>query len=69
MLLRNAPDIRSSEITDKKLYLRRREFIRAAAMTTIGAATGTVGPGSSRSAVVAAREDSGSHSGRRVGQG
>ena len=38
MLVRNAPGIRSSEITDKKLYLRRREFIRAAAMTTIGAA-------------------------------
>ena len=25
MLVKNAPDIRSSEITDKKLYLRRRE--------------------------------------------
>jgi sulfoxide reductase catalytic subunit YedY len=43
MLLKNAPDIRSSEITDKKVYLRRREFIQAAALTTIGAAAGTFG--------------------------
>jgi methionine sulfoxide reductase catalytic subunit len=39
MLVKKAPDIRSSEITDKKVYLRRREFIQAAALTTIGAAT------------------------------
>jgi methionine sulfoxide reductase catalytic subunit len=43
MLVKNAPDIRSSEITDKKVYLRRRQFIQAAALTTIGAATGAVG--------------------------
>jgi sulfoxide reductase catalytic subunit YedY len=43
MLLKKAPDIHSSEITDKKLYLRRREFIRAAAVTTMGAAAGTIG--------------------------
>ena len=42
MLLRRTPDIRSSEITDKKLYLRRREFIRAAALTTVGAAAGSL---------------------------
>ena len=35
--------IPSSEITDKKVYLRRREFIRAAALTTAGAAAGTLG--------------------------
>ena len=40
MLLKHAPDIRSSEITDKKLYLRRREFIRSAALTTVGVAAG-----------------------------
>ena len=30
MLFKQAPDIRSSEITDRKLYLDRRQFIRAA---------------------------------------
>ena len=40
MLVKKAPDIRSSEITDKKLYLRRREFIQAAAVTAAGAAAG-----------------------------
>jgi sulfoxide reductase catalytic subunit YedY len=44
MLVKRAPDIRSSEITDKKLYLRRREFIQAAAFGTIGAAAASVGP-------------------------
>ncbi|MCM3879888.1 MAG: protein-methionine-sulfoxide reductase catalytic subunit MsrP [Vicinamibacterales bacterium] len=43
MLLRTRPAIRSSEITDKKLYLRRREFIQAAAVTAVGAAAGTLG--------------------------
>jgi len=42
MLVKKAPDIRASEITDKKVYLRRREFIQAAALTTIGAATGAL---------------------------
>ena len=31
MLIKPPADIPSSEITDKKLYLNRREFIRAAA--------------------------------------
>jgi sulfoxide reductase catalytic subunit YedY len=35
MLIRNAPDIRPSEITSEKLYLRRRKFIQ----TAFGAAT------------------------------
>jgi sulfoxide reductase catalytic subunit YedY len=43
MLVTKAPDIRSSEITDKKLYLRRREFIQAAAITAMGAAAGAIG--------------------------
>ena len=42
MLVRKATDIRSSEITDKKLYLRRREFIQAAAVATAGVATGAL---------------------------
>ncbi len=45
MRLRKSPDIKSSEITDKKVYLRRREFIQAAAMSTVGAAAGTLGIG------------------------
>ena len=43
MLLRKTPDIRSSEITDKSLYLRRREFIQATAAGVVGAAAGTLG--------------------------
>jgi sulfoxide reductase catalytic subunit YedY len=45
MLVKKSPDIKSSEITDKKLYLRRREFIQAAALTTVGAAAGALGIG------------------------
>jgi sulfoxide reductase catalytic subunit YedY len=45
MLVKKASDIRSSEITDKKHYLARREFIRAAALTTAGAAAGALGAG------------------------
>ncbi len=44
MLVKKAADIRSSEITDKKVYLARREFIRAAALTTAGVAAGALGP-------------------------
>src|SRR5581483_9678580 len=36
MLIKHAPDIRSSEITDKKLYLNRREFLAAAGITAAG---------------------------------
>jgi methionine sulfoxide reductase catalytic subunit len=43
MLIKPAPDIRSSEITDKKLYLNRREFLRAAGITSAAAATGVLG--------------------------
>ena len=45
MLVKKAADIRSSEITDKKLYLRRREFIQAAAVSAVGAAAGSFGLG------------------------
>jgi sulfoxide reductase catalytic subunit YedY len=45
MLVKKAPDIKSSEITDRKLYLRRREFIQAAAVTAVGAAAGSWGLG------------------------
>ena len=38
MLIKHPADIPSSEITDKKTYLNRREFIRAAAATGVAAA-------------------------------
>jgi sulfoxide reductase catalytic subunit YedY len=44
MLIKRAADIRSSEITDKKLYLNRREFIRTSAGSVAAAAAlGTLG--------------------------
>lgn len=48
MLLRKAPDIRASEITDKKLYLRRREFLCLTAAAFAGAATDLMGASSVR---------------------
>ena len=43
MLVRTAADIRSSEITDKKLYFGRREFIRSATALAVGSASAAVG--------------------------
>jgi methionine sulfoxide reductase catalytic subunit len=43
MLIQRAADIRSSEITDKKLYLNRREFIRASTGTAAAVAAGVLG--------------------------
>ena len=40
MLIKKAPDIRSSEITPKSLYLNRRKFLAGAAMAGAAAATG-----------------------------
>ena len=40
MLIRGTPDVRSSEITDERLYLRRREFIRLAGGAAFAAAAG-----------------------------
>ena len=40
MLIKPAPDVRSSEITDETLYLRRREFIRTAAVPAVAALAG-----------------------------
>jgi sulfoxide reductase catalytic subunit YedY len=42
MLIKKAPGIRSSEITPKSLYLRRREFIQASSAALIGAGFGTL---------------------------
>jgi methionine sulfoxide reductase catalytic subunit len=43
MLIKPAPDIRSSEITPKQLYLDRREFIRATTGTAMAVAAGAIG--------------------------
>src|ERR1700716_2238218 len=43
MLIKHPADIRSSEITDQKLYLTRRDFLRTAPGTVVAAATGVLG--------------------------
>ena len=45
MLIKKAPDIRSSEITPKSLYLRRREFIQASAAALVTAGLGPLAGG------------------------
>lgn len=42
MLVRRADDIHTSEITERSLYLRRREFLRAAATGCLGAMAGSM---------------------------
>jgi methionine sulfoxide reductase catalytic subunit len=42
MLIKKPGDIRSSEITDKKVYLSRRNFLRGAALAASTVATGLV---------------------------
>ena len=44
MLIKQAPDVRSSEITDKKVYLNRREFLAAAGITAAGVLAATAAP-------------------------
>jgi sulfoxide reductase catalytic subunit YedY len=43
MLIKKAPDIRSSEITPKSVYLKRREFIQAGSAALAGAGLVTAG--------------------------
>jgi sulfoxide reductase catalytic subunit YedY len=43
MLIKKAADIRSSEITDQRLYLNRRQFLGATAATTAAVAAGVLG--------------------------
>ncbi len=45
MLIRRAPDLRWSDVTDERLYLRRREFLRAAAIPAVSAAAALAVPG------------------------
>jgi methionine sulfoxide reductase catalytic subunit len=40
MLIRRAADIRSSDITDKRLYVHRREFLQACGLAAVGLAAG-----------------------------
>jgi methionine sulfoxide reductase catalytic subunit len=42
MLIKNAPDVRSSEITPKNVYLRRREFLQASAAALVAAGYGSL---------------------------
>ena len=44
MLIRKAPDIRTSDITPKAVYLRRREFIQAASGAAVAAAAALAPP-------------------------
>ena len=50
MLIRHAPDLKDCDVTDKGLYLRRREFIAATAAVTSSLAIG-VSPAAAESAV------------------
>jgi len=43
MLIKNPPDIKSSEITPKELYLNRRQFIASTAAATVSASTALLG--------------------------
>jgi sulfoxide reductase catalytic subunit YedY len=43
MLIARAPDVRSSEITDRRVYLDRRQFIQAAGGLVVGAVAGCGG--------------------------
>jgi sulfoxide reductase catalytic subunit YedY len=43
MLIKKAPDIRSSEITPKSVYLKRREFIQAGSLALAGAGLAAAG--------------------------
>jgi sulfoxide reductase catalytic subunit YedY len=40
MLIKRAPDLHYSDITDERLYVRRREFIKAAAVPAVAAMAG-----------------------------
>ncbi len=54
MLIKRAPDLRYSDITDERLYLRRREFFQTAAVPALAALAGL---SSSTSAVALAGQD------------
>ena len=45
MLIKRPADIKSSEITDKELYLNRRQFIQTASLGAAGLGAGLLAPG------------------------
>ena len=45
MLIRRPPDISSSEITDERLWLRRRAFLQTIGVAAVGLAAGSVSVG------------------------
>ena len=53
MLIKQAPDIRSSEITDERVYRNRRQFIKAASGAAMGAVAGATVLGQYRGALQA----------------
>ena len=44
MLIKRPEDIKSSEITDEKLYKDRRRFLRAAGIATVASVAGLILP-------------------------
>ncbi len=46
MLIKQAPDIRESEVTPREIYLKRREFLGAAGVAAAAVAGGALTPGS-----------------------
>jgi sulfoxide reductase catalytic subunit YedY len=56
MLIKKATDIRSSEITDKTLYLDRRHFLQTAAAGALTIAAANLAPGLSSPSLAQARE-------------
>src|SRR5215831_13583842 len=53
MLTRKTPEIKTAEITDKTLYLARRQFLHMASTTALAVATAGVAPGLLASGVAA----------------
>ena len=56
MLIKQASDLRESEVTPRELYLRRREFIGAAGVTAAALATGGLAPGAAEAQNPAAQK-------------
>ena len=56
MLIKQASDIQSSEITDTTLYLERRRFLHTASAAFLAAATATLAPGAAGLGVAQTRE-------------
>ena len=57
MLIQPPPDIASSEITEERIFLNRREFIHTAAGATLGVATGGLALGKDAEAMSLGQEE------------